>query len=149
MSEQKLREWLATLPGHFDGKDSGECLRKAWGAYGGPGSVDEFREALWRYGRKPVQVRAGLFRLALPAVPISSYPQVLARNLGAGATGVQSSLVTDFLIPGAIVRLGAAILSWLPLGLGFIWVLFDSDRLTWHDRLSGTRLVLLPKPNTA
>ncbi len=49
----------------------------------------------------------------------------------------------------AIVRLGAAILSWLPLGLGFIWVLFDSDRLTWHDRLSGTRLVLLPKPNTA
>jgi uncharacterized RDD family membrane protein YckC len=33
----------------------------------------------------------------------------------------------------------------LCLGLGFLWVLYDRDKLAWHDRLSGTRLVRLPK----
>lgn len=48
--------------------------------------------------------------------------------------------------PGAAsLRFFAAILSWLPAGLGFWWQLWDSDRLTWHDRLSGTRLVHHPK----
>jgi uncharacterized RDD family membrane protein YckC len=45
----------------------------------------------------------------------------------------------------ASVRFIAAILSWLPLGLGFFWQLWDADRLTWHDRLSGTRLRHYPK----
>ncbi|WP_369914622.1 RDD family protein [Xanthomonas sp. NCPPB 3005] len=36
-------------------------------------------------------------------------------------------------------------LSLLLGGLGFWWALFDRDRLTWHDRASGTRLVRLPK----
>jgi uncharacterized RDD family membrane protein YckC len=43
----------------------------------------------------------------------------------------------------AALRLAAALLSWLPLGLGYLWVLVDRDHLAWHDRLSGTRLVLL------
>lgn len=45
----------------------------------------------------------------------------------------------------ASIRFVAAILSWLPVGLGFIWQLFDADNLTWHDRLSNTRLVYYPK----
>jgi uncharacterized RDD family membrane protein YckC len=45
----------------------------------------------------------------------------------------------------AVIRYFAAILSWLPLGLGFIWCLFDSEGRTWHDSLSATRLVVLPK----
>lgn len=49
--------------------------------------------------------------------------------------------------PGAAtLRFFAAILSWLPAGLGFWWQLWDRDRLTWHDRLSRTRLVLVPPP---
>ena len=32
-------------------------------------------------------------------------------------------------------------------GLGFWWAWFDRDRLAWHDRLSGTHLVRLPKRN--
>jgi uncharacterized RDD family membrane protein YckC len=39
----------------------------------------------------------------------------------------------------------AAILSWLVVGLGFFWMLVDPDKLTWHDRLSKTRPVVLPK----
>jgi uncharacterized RDD family membrane protein YckC len=45
----------------------------------------------------------------------------------------------------SLKRLGAACLSWLPLGLGFLWVLVDREHLAWHDRLSRTRLVVEPK----
>lgn len=41
----------------------------------------------------------------------------------------------------ACLRFAAAIVSVLPLGLGFWWALVDRSGLTWHDRVSGTRLV--------
>lgn len=41
----------------------------------------------------------------------------------------------------ALLRYAAAILSAVPLGLGYWWSLFDADKLAWHDRLSRTRLV--------
>ena len=31
------------------------------------------------------------------------------------------------------------------MGLGFIWMLFDPERLAWHDRASGTRVVHVGK----
>jgi uncharacterized RDD family membrane protein YckC len=46
---------------------------------------------------------------------------------------------------GALQRFGWAILSLLPAGLGFWWSLIDRDRLTWHDRKSHSRLVMLEK----
>lgn len=48
--------------------------------------------------------------------------------------------------PGrASLRFFVAILSWLPLGLGFLWQLWDPELLAWHDRLSGTRLRHYPR----
>ena len=41
----------------------------------------------------------------------------------------------------SLARFGLAWISALPLGLGFAWSAFDRDRLAWHDRWSGTRLV--------
>jgi uncharacterized RDD family membrane protein YckC len=35
-------------------------------------------------------------------------------------------------------RVGALLLSTLPLGLGLVWAAFDEDQLGWHDRISGT-----------
>lgn len=37
-------------------------------------------------------------------------------------------------------RLGAMLLSLLPMGLGVAWAIFDDDHLSWHDRLSRTYL---------
>lgn len=45
----------------------------------------------------------------------------------------------------ASVRFVAAIVSWLPAGLGYWWQLLDPEELSWHDRLSGTRLRHYPK----
>jgi uncharacterized RDD family membrane protein YckC len=35
-------------------------------------------------------------------------------------------------------RIAALLLSALPLGLGFLWVVFDEDSLGWHDRITQT-----------
>ena len=45
----------------------------------------------------------------------------------------------------ALKRFVSALFSLLCLGLGFLWVLYDRDKLAWHDRLSGTRLIRLSK----
>jgi uncharacterized RDD family membrane protein YckC len=39
-----------------------------------------------------------------------------------------------------LYRLGALLLSVLPVGLGVAWILFDDDHLSWHDQLSRTYL---------
>lgn len=43
----------------------------------------------------------------------------------------------------AAIRFLAAGLSWVCLGLGFGWCLFDKQQRCWHDRLSKTRLILV------
>lgn len=45
----------------------------------------------------------------------------------------------------ASLRFLAAVVSLLPLGLGFLWQLWDKDRLTWHDRASRTYLMHYPR----
>jgi uncharacterized RDD family membrane protein YckC len=43
------------------------------------------------------------------------------------------------------LRFAVGTLSLLLGGLGFWWAAIDRDRLAWHDRASGTRLVRDPK----
>ena len=45
----------------------------------------------------------------------------------------------------ATLRFFASLVSLIPAGLGFFWALWDKDRLTWHDRISKTRIVYYPK----
>ena len=44
-----------------------------------------------------------------------------------------------------LLRLIAATLSFLCLGLGHLWMLIDKDKLTWPDRFSETHLIMTPK----
>ncbi|MGY6630073.1 MAG: RDD family protein [Wenzhouxiangella sp.] len=46
-----------------------------------------------------------------------------------------------------VVRFAVATVSWVPAGLGYWWGLFRHDKACWHDLASGTRLVVLPKPD--
>jgi uncharacterized RDD family membrane protein YckC len=45
----------------------------------------------------------------------------------------------------SLIRCAGALLSMLALGLGYLWILIDRDGLSWHDRLSDTRLVMVEK----
>ena len=45
----------------------------------------------------------------------------------------------------AIIRCLAAVLSVACLGAGYWWCLLDAHGRSWHDHLSGTELLLLPK----
>jgi uncharacterized RDD family membrane protein YckC len=44
-----------------------------------------------------------------------------------------------------LVRLAAALLALAPGGLGLLWVLVDPRRRAWHDRWSGTQLIVVPR----
>lgn len=44
--------------------------------------------------------------------------------------------------PTACARYVFAWLAWLPAGLGVLWSAVDAQRRAWHDRASGTELVL-------
>ncbi len=48
----------------------------------------------------------------------------------------------------AAIRFAAAAVALLPAGIGLIWVLFDPNKLAWHDRLSKTRLISLKVKKT-
>ena len=48
-----------------------------------------------------------------------------------------------------VVRALGAALSALCLGAGYWWCLIDTQGKTWHDYLSGTELILLPKKEKA
>ncbi len=41
-----------------------------------------------------------------------------------------------------VLRYLGYLLSALPLGLGFVWILFDKHRQGWHDKLAKTRVIL-------
>jgi uncharacterized RDD family membrane protein YckC len=45
----------------------------------------------------------------------------------------------------AIVRALSCFLSLVVAGLGFIWVAFDVEKQSWHDKIAGTTVVHVPK----
>lgn len=47
--------------------------------------------------------------------------------------------------PTAIVRALGCFLSFVVVGLGFIWVAIDDEKQSWHDKIAGTTVVHVPK----
>jgi len=47
--------------------------------------------------------------------------------------------------PTALVRGLAGFLSLFAAGIGFIWVAFDDQRQSWHDKIAGTTVVQVPR----
>jgi len=45
----------------------------------------------------------------------------------------------------ALLRFATAIVSWSFFGLGFLWILIDKNRHSWHDHLSKTALFFDPQ----
>ena len=105
-------------------------------------------------GGESVEPGGGLlyftYRLTLLAVAYAFFVGFWVhrgRTLGMQSWGLQLQTADGKLpsLGAATLRFFAALLSWLPLGLGFFWQLWDAERLTWHDRISKTRLVFYPR----
>jgi uncharacterized RDD family membrane protein YckC len=45
----------------------------------------------------------------------------------------------------AIIRGLASLFSFVPLGIGFFWILRDPRQQAWHDKIAGTYVVKVPK----
>lgn len=45
----------------------------------------------------------------------------------------------------SVVRALACFVSLIFVGLGFIWIAFDTEKQAWHDKIAGTIVVRLPK----
>jgi uncharacterized RDD family membrane protein YckC len=102
-------------------------------------------------GGEPVEIGDNMiYRVVLAAVIYAFFVGFWTRpgrTLGMQSWGLQLETPegTKPTCTQASLRFFAAILSWAPCGLGFLWQLWDKDSLTWHDRISGTRLVYYPK----
>lgn len=46
----------------------------------------------------------------------------------------------------AMIRFFMALVSLLFAGLGYLWILIDKDKRSWHDKYSDSIVVSLPKP---
>ena len=102
-------------------------------------------------GGEPVEIGDNtIYRIVLVLVVYGFFVGFWTRSgrtLGMQSWGLQLETM-DGRLPSfgqVTVRFFAAILSWAPAGLGFLWQLWDKDKLTWHDRLSGTRIRHYPK----
>lgn len=69
------------------------------------------------------------------------------QTLGMQAWGirVQNADGTAISLTQALLRFVVAMASWLCVGLGFAWSLFDQQNRTWHDRYSDSVLVRIPR----
>ncbi len=42
----------------------------------------------------------------------------------------------------SVLRYLGYFISNLPMGLGFLWILFDKDKQAWHDKIAGTVVIV-------
>ncbi len=63
------------------------------------------------------------------------------RTLGKMACGIRIARPDGSAVDlgTAAARAGMAIVSGIPLGLGYIWAAFDDENRTWHDMVANTR----------
>ena len=93
-------------------------------------------------------------RVLLPAWVLYRFAMYASRSTTVGGIvlGLEVIKADGSFLTGdystSLIRALASLLSLLPLGLGFLWILFDPDKNAWHDRISRTFVVQiqLPRP---
>ena len=102
------------------------------------------------YGGEPVPADNLAYRAVLAGVIwlfFTVFWSQYGRTLGMQSWGMRIETTAGGK-PGflrASLRFGCAIVSLLPFGAGYWWQVIDPQNLTWHDRLSGTRLLFYGK----
>jgi hypothetical protein len=94
----------------------------------------------------------GVTRVLLPAWVLYRFAMYASRSttLGGIVLGLDVIKADGSFLTGdystSLIRALASLLSLLPFGLGFLWILFDPDKNAWHDRISRTFVVQIQLP---
>jgi uncharacterized RDD family membrane protein YckC len=102
------------------------------------------------YGGEPVPADNLLYRAVLAIVVwlfFTIFWSQYGRTLGMQSWGMRIETVNGDR-PGfwrTNLRFVGAVVSLLPFGAGFWWQVIDPQNRSWHDRLSGTRLIFYGK----
>jgi uncharacterized RDD family membrane protein YckC len=95
----------------------------------------------------PFSARVSALVSASALLVVGMIYQTLFLTLAEATPGMRCARISLCTLDGQIPtgaqmrsRLGALLLSVVPVGLGVAWALFDEDHLCWHDRLSRTYL---------
>lgn len=91
----------------------------------------------------PPGIRSGISWIISPIYSIAFWVKNDGRTPGKMAMKVK--VVKG---DGSPITFGTALLRWigtiisaLPLGLGFFWIIWDSEKQGWHDKIAGTYVV--------
>ena len=96
----------------------------------------------------------GLTRVLIPVWVIYRFAMYVWRSATVGGIVLRLQVIRSdgrFLAGDyatSLTRALGSLLSLLPLGLGFFWILFDPEKSAWHDHISRTFVVQmeLPRP---
>ena len=101
-------------------------------------------------GGQAVPAGAWWFQLLVLTVTVGFYAGFWSR--GGQTLGMRSwrlQVVTTNGEPPSfgvsLLRFAGALLSIAAFGMGLLWILVDKERRGWHDLLSQTRVIVLPK----
>ena len=92
-------------------------------------------------------------RPALPVAAVRRGGRLLCQFLGARRADARHARVADPAGKGSgeavdlrtgLLRFASGLLTVASCGVGLLWLWVDRDALTWHDRLAGTRVIVLP-----
>ena len=96
----------------------------------------------------------GILNIGTPLVPLFAYFIIFwgwkGSTLGGMALGLRVQKLSGESLDWstAIIRSLSSIVSFLPLLLGFFWAGWDPENQSWHDKISGTTVVQIPKGYT-
>lgn len=101
-------------------------------------------------GGEPIPPGNALFQLLLLATAAAFYTWFWThggQTLGMRAwrLRVEQASGAPLTVRIAATRFLVGIVSVAAFGLGMWWISFDSQKRAWHDRATGTRVVVLPK----
>jgi uncharacterized RDD family membrane protein YckC len=94
----------------------------------------------------------GITRVLIPVWVLYRFAMYACRSatLGGIVLGLDVVKADGSFLTGdystSLVRALGSLLSLLPFGLGFFWILFDPEKNAWHDHISRTFVVQMQLP---
>ncbi len=110
------------------------------------GSMEQLVQVIlpsWIWIASAAPVALGAIVSILPGAYFFTALAIAGRTPGKAVLGLRVVTTKGHRLttPRALLRTIAYIVSLIPLGLGFFWVLVSRDRRGWHDYVAGSRVV--------